>query len=89
LKVVRQILQKYHRYIVEQIFSIFYHPIFQKGGGKAVQLNSFLPTYKVKLCESILILPVISKNKTIGFLHIVIDFVYKVNLRQASIGLTL
>jgi hypothetical protein len=29
--VVRQILQKYHRYIVEHIFSIFYYPIFQKG----------------------------------------------------------
>jgi hypothetical protein len=37
----------------------------------------------------ILILPVIFKNKTIGLLHIIIDFVFKVKLRQASVGLTL
>jgi hypothetical protein len=31
LKVVRQILQKYHRYIVEHIFSIFYPSNFSEG----------------------------------------------------------
>jgi hypothetical protein len=33
-----QILQKYHRYIVEHILSIFYHPIFQKVNFKTCQM---------------------------------------------------
>jgi hypothetical protein len=30
LKVFRQVLQKYHRYIVTHILSIFYHRVLQK-----------------------------------------------------------
>jgi hypothetical protein len=51
LKVIRQILQKYHRYIVENICSIFYHPIFRReilSNSEESQLQAKNTGYSVK-----------------------------------------